>query len=78
MKKKSIAEQFRADLVAAIKRSEATGKNLIVLNIHNAIEAASVKMGGDDQPGLFTFKDGSTLDVTTLEFTGAKKKVKKK
>jgi len=78
MKKKSVAEKFRDDLAAAIKRSTATGSDLVVRNVHGAIEAASIKMGGDEEPGLFTFKDGSTLDVPTLEFTPARKKAKKK
>jgi hypothetical protein len=76
MKKKSIAEKYRDDLVAAIKRSTVTGNDLVVSDLHSAIEAASVKMGSDDEPGLFTFKDGSTLDVVDLSITPAKKKRK--
>lgn len=82
MKKKSIAEKFRADWAAGSKRLLA-GDMDVVRNVGNMILAASVKRDGSEKlyPGgsRFTFEDGSVLELTAgvATATPATKKVKK-
>lgn len=76
--KTSIAGNFATQLLAAHRRHTATGMESFVNDVHSAIEAAATRLGDDENPTLFTFSDGSELDIADMSVSPARKKIAKK